>query len=128
MAGGIPKFGKDRFYESNIWMNKCIKELCKYDQIYKILITSPIDYFNFLSKIPVYKTQHEGMEFDLNRVRSSDLIIVNFNDVYSLGTMAEIATAYERRIPIIGLNENNQDLHPWQTEMLIEFLKIFVKC
>ena len=73
-------------------------------------------------------TQHEGMEFDLNRVRSSDLIIVNFNDVYSLGTMAEIATAYERRIPIIGLNENNQDLHPWQTEMLIEFLKIFVKC
>ena len=57
------------------------------------------------------------MEFDLHKVRGSDLIIVNFNDVYSLGTMAEIAIAYERKIPIIGINLKNQDLHPWQIEM-----------
>ena len=57
------------------------------------------------------------MEFDLNKVRNSDLIIVNFNDMYSLGTMSEIAIAYEKRIPIIGLDTDNQNLHPWQIEM-----------
>ena len=54
------------------------------------------------------------MEFDLNLVRHSDLIIINFNDVYSLGSMAELAIAYERRIPVIGLNIDRQTLHPWQ--------------
>ena len=57
------------------------------------------------------------MEFDLNRLRKSDLIIVNFNDMYSLGTMAEIAIAYEKKIPIIGLDVDKQELHPWQIEM-----------
>ena len=57
------------------------------------------------------------MEFDLNKVRNADLIIVNFNDMYSLGTMSEIAIAYEKRIPIIGFDLDNQTLHPWQIEM-----------
>jgi len=52
------------------------------------------------------------MEFDLNKVRHSDLIICNFNDMFSLGTMAELAIAYERRIPVIGLDINKQTLHP----------------
>ena len=57
------------------------------------------------------------MEFDLYKVRNSDLIIVNFNDPNSLGTMAELAIAYEKRIPIIGLNEDRNELHSWQIEM-----------
>jgi hypothetical protein len=32
----------------------------------------------------------------------------------SLGTMAELAIAYEKGIPVIGLNEKEQQLHPWQ--------------
>ena len=48
----------------------------------------------------------------------SDLmVIVNFNDMYSLGSMSELAIAYDRRIPIIGLDINKQELHPWQIEM-----------
>lgn len=113
----MQKFGKEKFKESNTWRGKCINELKDYDSIYNVVITNPNDYFNFLYKIPVYKTQREVMEFDLNRVRNSDLLIVNFNDMYSLGTMAEIAIAYEKRIPVIGLNENSQKLHPWQVEM-----------
>ena len=57
------------------------------------------------------------MEFYLNKVRNSDLIIVNFNDMWSLGTMSEIAIAYERRIPVIGLDVDKQNLHSWQIEM-----------
>ena len=54
------------------------------------------------------------MRLDLHKLRNSDLIIANFNDMYSLGSMAEIAIAYDRRIPIIGLNIDDQELHPWQ--------------
>ena len=37
--------------------------------------------------------------------------------MYSLGSMSELAIAYDRRIPIIGLDDNKQELHPWQIEM-----------
>ena len=57
------------------------------------------------------------MEFDLNALRNSNLVIVNFNDPVSLGTCAELAIAYEMKIPIIGVNSDNKELHPW----LIEF-------
>lgn len=113
----MQKFEKEKFKESNTWRSKCINELKHYDSAYNILITNPNDYFNFMSEVPAYKTQREVMEFDLNKVRNANLVIVNFNNMYSLGTMAEIAIAYERRIHIIGLNESNQELHPWQIEM-----------
>ena len=57
------------------------------------------------------------MELDLHKLRNSNLVIVNFNDMYSLGSMSELAIAYDRRIPIIGLDVNKQELHPWQIEM-----------
>lgn len=71
---------------------------------------------------PAYQFTHEDMDereamnWDLYNVRKSDFIIVNFNGT-SLGTMAEIATAYELKIPIIGLNEDARPLHPWEKLM-----------
>ena len=53
------------------------------------------------------------MEFDLNGLRNSDLVIVNFNDPKSLGTCAELAVAYEMKIPIVGINKDGRVLHPW---------------
>lgn len=117
LAGGMGKFGKDNFDKSNQWRVYCKKvlEACECD--YKVKVTNPNDYFNFVENPPTYASQREVMEFDLNKVRNSDLLIVNFNDMYSLGTMAEIAIAYERRTPVIGLDINKQTLHPWQLEM-----------
>lgn len=68
---------------------------------------------------------HEGMEdeveFDLNALRHSDLVLVNFNDPKSLGTMAEIAIAYEHRIPIVGYCPHGAaNLHPWINYMVNE--------
>lgn len=117
LAGGMGKFGKDNFDKGNTWRIHCKNELENYECNYKVLVVNPNDYFNFVEDPPTYKSQREIMEFDLNKVRTSDLIIVNFNDVYSLGTMSEIAISYERKIPIIGLNLGNQELHPWQIEM-----------
>ncbi|MDE6433547.1 MAG: hypothetical protein K2L07_04900 [Lachnospiraceae bacterium] len=85
--------------------------------IYKVKIINPNDYFNFMDENPKYASQKEVMEFDLHKVRTSDLLIINFNDMYSLGSMAELAIAYERRIPVIGLDVDKQSLHPWQNEM-----------
>ena len=116
LAGGMGKFGKDNFDEGNKWrlIFKRRLESCEHMNVKAI---NPNDYFSFKQEPPRYISQREIMEFDLNRVRNADLIIVNFNDMWSLGTMAEIAIAYERKIPIIGLNEMNQELHPWQVEM-----------
>ena len=110
------KFGKENFDEGNLWRIKC-KNVENFEGNYNVKVVNPNDYFNFKEEPPAYKTQREIMEFDLNKVRNSDLIIVNFNDMYSLGTMSEIAIAYEKRIPIIGLDTDNQNLHPWQIEM-----------
>lgn len=119
LAGGMSKFGKDNFEKSNSWREKCINYFNDYTDrsVYDIHITNPNNYFNFLEDIPTYESQREVMEFDLNRVRKSDLVIVNFNDPISLGTMAELAIAYEKRIPVVGLNECEYELHPWQKEM-----------
>lgn len=112
------KFGKDEFDKGNAWRVYCEKELKGFAKNWRtnctVKVHNPNDYYNFLQNPPLYDNQREVMEFDLNLVRHSDLIIINFNDVYSLGSMAELAIAYEKRIPIIGLNIDRQVLHPWQ--------------
>lgn len=117
LAGGMGKFGKDNFNESNKWRVYCKDILEKFDCDYIVNVVNPNEYFNFIEEPRRYKSEREIMEFDLNKVRTSNLIIINFNDMYSLGSMAELAIAYERRIPVIGLDVNNQGLHPWEIEM-----------
>lgn len=83
----------------------------EYDCEKKPLFFNPVSYFNFEEKR--HKTELEAMEFDLHNLRNSNLMIVNFNDPASLGTAMEVALAYELRMPIIGLNKDNQVLHSW---------------
>lgn len=114
LCGGMGKFGKENFEEGNRW-----REICK--QVFEshdgVTCINPNDYFNFIDDPPTYKNEREVMEFDINKVRHSDLIVINFNDIWSLGSMAELAIAYERRIPVIGLDIDKQNLHAWQVEM-----------
>lgn len=114
------KFGKERFEECNSWRedikNKIIEQSNE-----KVKCCNPNDHFNFLDNT-TYKTQREIMECDLHKVRNSDAIIVNFNDPQSIGSACEMAIAYELKIPIIGLCENNENeslLHPWLKEFCI---------
>ena len=116
MAGGMGKFGKDNFDEGNRWRLIFKKRLESCENM-NVKAINPNDYFSFIQEPALYDSQREIMEFDINKVRNSDLIIMNFNDMYSLGSMAELAIAYERRIPVIGLDEQKQQLHPWQIEM-----------
>lgn len=113
-AGGMGKFGKKNFEECNLWRKFCKNVLENCSSNYRVIVVNPNVYFNFVDEPPLYKTQDEVMRFDLHKLRKSDLVIINFNDMYSLGSMSELAIAYDRGIPVIGLNESGEELHPWQ--------------
>ena len=118
LAGGMGKFGKDNFEESDNWRRYCKRTLESFENDqYKVICINPNDYFNFKDEPPRYFCQREVMELDLNKLRNSDLVIINFNDSSSLGSMSELAIAYDRRIPVVGLNENEEMLHHWQNLM-----------
>ncbi len=118
LCGGMCKFGKDNFEEGDFWRRYCKQFLESFESDrYKATTINPNNYFNFKDEPPRYGTQREVMELDLNKLRNSDLIIINFNDPLSLGSMSELAIAYDRRIPVIGLNASKEELHPWQIEM-----------
>lgn len=117
LCGGMSKFNKENFNEGNKWRVLCKEVFENCDSQYYVYVDNPNDYFNFIEEPRRYQSQREIMEFDLNKVRNADLVIINFNDMYSLGSMAELAIAYEKRIPVIGLDVDNQELHPWQIEM-----------
>ena len=101
--------------DQTVWRKHVKERLESCECDYKVKVCNPVDYYNFSVKL--HETEREVMEFDLHKVRTSNLIIINFNAPQSLGTMAEIAIAYEHRIPVIGLNERGFELHPWQIEV-----------
>lgn len=117
LIGGMTKFGADNFDKGNKWRVYLKTKLEECNSLFKVNVVNPNDYYNFLDDSE-YDSEREVMEFDLHKVRNSDLCICNFNDPTSLGSMSELAIAYDRRIPVIGLCENNEKLHPWQEEMI----------
>lgn len=114
---GMSKFGKDDFDKGNSWRVYVKRILENFNHEYKVKVINPNDYFNFKEDILRYDSQREIMEFDLHKLKTSQFAIINFNDMWSLGSMAELAIAYEKRIPVIGVDVDKQNLHPWQIEM-----------
>lgn len=113
LSGGM---GSLNLEEQSKW-RKQIVDAIKFGDYHcekKPVFFNPVDYYNFTEKR--HKSEREIVEFDLNAVRKSDLIIVNFNDPKSIGTAAELAIAYDMHIPIIGINKNKTELHPWLVE------------
>lgn len=110
LSGGM---GSLSFEEQSKWRQQIINAVKygDYDCSKKAHFFNPVLYYNFQEK--KHKSEREVMEFDLNALRKSDLVIVNFNDPKSIGTCAELAIAYELKIPIVGVNKDNKDLHPW---------------
>ena len=113
LSGGM---GSLSFEEQSKWRTQIINAIRygEYDCTKKPVFFNPVDYYNF--EEVRYRSEREVMEFDLNALRNSDLVIVNFNDPKSIGTAAELAIAKELHIPIIGINKDNQILHPWLVE------------
>lgn len=104
--------GSVSYEEQSKWRKQIVDAITfNYDCEKKPIFFNPVDYFNF--EEVRYKSQREVMKFELNALRHSDLVIVNFNDPSSLGTCAEISIAYDMKIPIVGINKDGKELHPW---------------
>lgn len=105
------------FEEQTKW-RKQIQDAIKYgdyDLKKTPIFFDPTQYYSIFDT--QYKSEREIMEFDLYNLRDANIVVVNFNNPMSLGTCAELAIAYDMKKPIIGINKDNQNLHPW----LIEF-------
>ena len=79
-----------------------------------IQIINPTDYFDF-EDMDMH-LEKEVMQFDLNMVRQSDIVIVNVNGVSSsIGTAIELYEANRLNIPVIAYTDRDveDDIHPW---------------
>ena len=91
------------------------------------------DQYIFINPTTLYKpsepsdpiVEKEAMEYDLYWVKHSDLIVVNFNSLSSIGTAQEIMLAYTLNKPIIGMIEEDKydQLHPWYKQECIKIFK-----
>lgn len=82
-------------------------------------------YYYFPTDKTTQEYEKEAMEYDLYWVKHSDLIVVNFNSLSSIGTAQEIMLAYTLNKPIIGMIEEDKydQLHPWYKEECIKIFK-----
>lgn len=107
--------------EMNFWRYYISNLIKKYADMsdYRVSIINPVDFYNFNEKR--HKTEKEVMQYDLDHVRSSDVIIVNLDNVNtSVGTCIEIYEANRLNIPVLafGCKNNIETLHPWLTECI----------
>lgn len=71
-------------------------------------------------------SEREIMEWELSQVRDCDILIVNIDGLAkSIGSHFEMAMAYAvnhfggKHISVIGINENNEEMHPWIKESFL---------
>lgn len=116
LSGGMSGLSLE---EQTKWRDKIINAIKFGDYEYRknVSFFNPPTFFNY--EVQKQKTEKEVMEYELNELRHSDLVVVNFNSPKSIGTAMELMCAYENRIPIVGLNIDNSELHPWLSEQCI---------
>jgi nucleoside 2-deoxyribosyltransferase len=98
------------FDESNVYRETAKEWLESRECNFNVTAINPNDYYNFLEKR--HETEKEILRFDLNMIRTSDLILVNLNGK-SIGTAMELMLAYELHKPIVGFIADKSELHPW---------------
>ena len=115
LSGGMTKFGIEEYDKSNEWreyLKKTIFEISDGN----IVCCNPNDHYNLATDKAEY-TDREAMNLDIHKLRNSELVIYNNNDPYSRGSMIELGIAWERRIPIITINDDHTQIHSWVKDM-----------
>jgi hypothetical protein len=112
LGGGI---GDSSIEEHNGWRLKFESLIEDIDMKHKILVFNPVSHISEFS--PFRMNYKQTIDYHLDMLRKSDLMIMNFNLPNSVSAACELGIAYERRIPILGLNKNDYDLHPWLKNM-----------
>ena len=120
LAGAM---GGMTYREYNGWRANMKVILESLETCYKVICCNPSSKYNY--EQVNHDSEREIMEYELHKVKTSDLVIVNLKNHGSLGTMAEITTAYLNGIPVIGLNDCSEEIHPWQKEMCLKIFENF---
>lgn len=107
------------FEEQTGWRNKIINAI-KTRDLSSYFFNPP---YYYQPNGSYHTTEREAMEFDLYRLRKSDVVIVNLDYPNSIGTIIEIAITKEHRIPVIALHTKNDELHPWLNECCTRICK-----
>lgn len=118
-AGAMEAYqGTDK---AKIWRKTARIYFEKYQQ--NVRVINPTDYYNFDCKLD--KNDCEIFRFDLHKVKTSDLILVNLDSIrQSIGTCIEVYEAYRNGIPVIGFldsevsnkEELRNKIHTWVYE------------
>jgi nucleoside 2-deoxyribosyltransferase len=100
------------YEEMNSWRVKLenkLLETAKNCEI-KLKVYNPVDYYTI--EDDRHQSDAEVMDFDLDLVLNSDLVVINTKDILkSPGTITECALAWKKGIPILGFGEEPD--HPW---------------
>lgn len=124
LAGKMSGLSKEEYTK---WRNIISDELIEVAHLIgaKIQVINPAEYFDF-EKMDRH-LEKEVMQFDLNMVRQSDIVIVNVGGISeSIGTAIEVYEANRLNIPVIAysdvLDAKKGDIfdkiHPWIKECL----------
>lgn len=98
--------------EHNGWRLQ-FEEFIENAELFNVIAFNPVSHIEELH--PEHMDERQAMDYDLTMLRKADLVIMNFNNPGSIGTACELGIAYEKRIPVLGLNLDRQELHPWQS-------------
>ena len=113
LAGKMSGLSKEEYTKwRNIISDKLIGAACLIGA--KIQIINLAEYFDFENMDR--HLEKEAMQFDLNMVRQSDIVIVNVGGISeSIGTAIELYEANRLNIPVIAYTEGdvNNNIHPW---------------
>lgn len=119
LAGKMSALTKDEYMK---WRGLLTSELSDTANINgaNIQIINPATYFDFDNMDR--HLEKEAMQFDLNMVRQSDIVIANVDGISdSIGTAIEVYEANRLNIPVIAYTYSgvvNDTIHPWIQECL----------
>lgn len=118
--------GASEIYEDAKKAREWREEIKKWFHIYceNVRVVSPMDYYGYSSSN--HKTDREVFRFDLHMVRTSDLVMVNLEEIRkSAESCIEVYEAYRSSIPVIGFYNDKitsgamkNAFHPWVYECI----------
>ena len=118
MAGAMSCYGTDEGYAKE-WRKRVEDWFARNTDNVKCI--NPMDYYSYSHDIS--QSDIEVMRFDLHKVKTSDVVLVNCKDLFrSIGTSDEILYAYLNGIPVIGFVEDEKDLqtiHSWKYSQML---------
>ena len=102
------------FNEQISWRNDFTDMIQERRAIERIMVFNPC--LAYSPSDNRHKTEKEVMRYEIYNLKKADVVVVNLNNQDSIGTCMEIAIAHDHGIPIVGLYDGDEPLHPWLEE------------